>query len=93
MKGMILGILAYTFAGVLVFGIAYGLMGFDKHFNNSIPGNNWGSAFYHSFAVQTTAMDECNPKTPAGRAVHCIQMLCGTIPMLLLLAPWATSSF
>jgi cytochrome b len=86
-------LLAYSITSMILFAVLYGLFlpgGFKKNFTQpSFSGaSDWENAFYHSWCVQTTSMDEITPTTRVARALHGTQMALAWLPMALLLAPF-----
>ncbi len=89
MYRFISAIMLYSTVSVLLFGGVYAAIGMAKNFDvGPTKASNVSHAFYHSFAVQTTSMDEISPKTQKGRAVQAVQQAMAWLPMLVLLAPW-----
>lgn len=82
-------IMLYSITSFLVFGFVYRALGMKTHFNcGDADTTNASHAFYHSWSVQATCMDEITPKTQTGRIVQATQAAMAWLPMIILLAPW-----
>jgi hypothetical protein len=85
----IAAILGYALGFFLVFGVVYASIGMEENFDvGETKGNNLEHAFYHSWCVMSTSMDEITPKTIKGRIAQACQVAVAYLPMILLLAPW-----
>ena len=93
MYSFISSIMAYSVVSFVLFAVVYGLIGMDRHFDTgNTRDTNWGHAFWHSWCVQSTAMDDVTPKTRSARAAQAVQVFMSWLPMIVLLAPWSIQS-
>ena len=93
MYKFIAAIAVYSAISFLIFTVVYGAIGMKTHFNTGeTVSGNWEHAAWHSWSVQSTAMDEVTPKTQTGRIAQAFQVFLAWLPMILLLAPWNVSS-
>jgi len=82
-------IMAYSLACFVLFGVIYQSIGMEDHFNcGETKATNAQHAFWHSWSVQATCMDEVTPKTMTGRGIQGAQAAMAWLPMIVLLAPW-----
>ena len=89
MYTFIASILVYSVLCFLAFGLAYAGLGMRANFDvGDAPGSDYEHAFYHSWNVQATCMDEMTPKTRRARIAQAMQAFMAWLPMIMLLAPW-----
>lgn len=93
MPKFIAAIVIYSIVCFLIFGFAYMGVGMEKNFYvGQTKATNASHAFYHSWCVQSTSMDEIQPTTTKGRVIQAVQCAAAWLPMALLLAPWSITS-
>lgn len=84
-----LAIVAYSVLSFVIFGLAYMAIGMEQNFDvGSTKASNASHAFYHSWCVQSTCMDEMAPKTMKGRVVQGCHVAAAWLPTAIMLAPW-----
>lgn len=83
----------YNVVCLLVFGVIYYNVGFDKHFN--LPDDmdpSFKNCMYYSLATQATCMaGEVTPKTSFGRGVLSFQITSAFLTTMVLVVPWIRS--